>query len=218
VSNSASSIGPPGWAAAQRSTSTCQSGCASAKAATAPSSVGVPRNRSSTAGPAAHSLFSKSDSTLGTGEKELTSSQMRATARVRGMGVSRSTGRARSLDQRILHSARYTIYAAVSMGPRSWPAPIPEEIPMARFRPILAATAGFLMAAAAVALPAAAQTPTRGGTMNIIISPEPPTLMLGINQMTPAAIVGGKIYELRAGFDLKPMPGPPSRGRCRRTG
>ena len=74
-------------------------------------------------------------------------------------------------------------------------------------RPIVrAAVAAF---AVVLACGASAQTPQRGGTMNIIISPEPPTLMLGINQTTPAAIVGGKIYEslLRYDLNLKPMPG-----------
>ncbi|MCC7281770.1 MAG: ABC transporter substrate-binding protein [Acetobacteraceae bacterium] len=67
-------------------------------------------------------------------------------------------------------------------------------------------------AAPAMALPfggAGAQQARRGGTLVSLISPEPPTLMLGINQTTPAAIAGGKIYEslLRYDFDLKPMPG-----------
>ncbi len=82
---------------------------------------------------------------------------------------------------------------------------------MARTRPLHALMAGILLAGGLALSPAVAQTaaPQRGGTMNIIISPEPPTLMLGINQTTPAAIVGGKIYEslLRYDFDLKPMPG-----------
>lgn len=79
---------------------------------------------------------------------------------------------------------------------------------MARLRTLLAGTAGILLAST-LAGAAVAQAPARGGTMNIIISPEPPTLMLGINQTTPAAIVGGKIYEslLRYDLDLKPMPG-----------
>ncbi len=67
-------------------------------------------------------------------------------------------------------------------------------------------------AAPAMTLPcrrAGAQSPPRGGTLISLISPEPPTLMLGMNQTTPAAIAGGKIYEslLRYDFDLKPMPG-----------
>jgi peptide/nickel transport system substrate-binding protein len=70
------------------------------------------------------------------------------------------------------------------------------------FRAVIAAAMLF-------ASQAMAQAPQRGGTMNIIISPEPPTLMIGINQTTPTAIVAGKIYEslLRYDFDLKPMPG-----------
>jgi len=68
--------------------------------------------------------------------------------------------------------------------------------------------AALALALALAAGSASAQAPQRGGTMNIIISPEPPTLMLGISQTTPTAIAGGKIYEslLRYDFNLKPMP------------
>ncbi len=49
----------------------------------------------------------------------------------------------------------------------------------------------------------------RGGRMNVILSPEPPTLMLGLNQQSPTQIVAGKIYQglLTYDFNLKPMPG-----------
>ncbi|MBM3522980.1 MAG: ABC transporter substrate-binding protein [Alphaproteobacteria bacterium] len=67
----------------------------------------------------------------------------------------------------------------------------------------VALVTGLLLGAAA-----SAQTPQRGGTMNIIMSPEPPTLMIGLNQTTPVNAPAGKIYEslLRYDFDLKPMP------------
>ena len=76
-------------------------------------------------------------------------------------------------------------------------------------RNLLTALAGAVALASAVMTPAAAQEPKRGGTMTILITPEPPTLMIGINQTTPTAIAAGKIYEslLRYDFDLKPMPG-----------
>lgn len=49
----------------------------------------------------------------------------------------------------------------------------------------------------------------RGGTLNVIVQPEPPTLMLGVNQQGPVELVGSKIYQslLTYGFDLKPRPG-----------
>ncbi|MCW5729671.1 MAG: ABC transporter substrate-binding protein [Alphaproteobacteria bacterium] len=49
----------------------------------------------------------------------------------------------------------------------------------------------------------------RGGTLNVLVQPEPPTLMLGINQQGPVELVGSKIYQslLTYDFDLKPQPG-----------
>ena len=53
-----------------------------------------------------------------------------------------------------------------------------------------------------------AATPKRGGTMKVVLEPEPPTLMLGINQAAPTQVVAGKIYQglLTYDFDLKPLP------------
>lgn len=66
----------------------------------------------------------------------------------------------------------------------------------------------WLMAAwlAATLAPCAAQT--RGGTLRVILNPEPPTVVLGINTQGPTQIVGGKIYEglLAYDFDLSPRP------------
>jgi peptide/nickel transport system substrate-binding protein len=42
---------------------------------------------------------------------------------------------------------------------------------------------------------AAAQTPTRGGTLRSIINPEPPGLILALNQLLPTLVVAGKIYQ-----------------------
>lgn len=68
-----------------------------------------------------------------------------------------------------------------------------------------------LMAALAVtiALPAMAQEPQAGGTLNVVIQPEPPGLMIGLLQNAPTQMVAGDIYEslLRYDTDLNPHPG-----------
>lgn len=38
------------------------------------------------------------------------------------------------------------------------------------------------------------QAQTRGGTLSAIVQPEPPILMLGLNQQAPTQYVAGKIY------------------------
>ena len=50
---------------------------------------------------------------------------------------------------------------------------------------------------------------TKGGTLSMIIQPEPPVLVTAINQQGPTQYVAGKIYEslLTYSHDLKPMPG-----------
>ncbi|APE42488.1 peptide ABC transporter substrate-binding protein [Sulfitobacter alexandrii] len=70
----------------------------------------------------------------------------------------------------------------------------------------------LLKYAAAFALTAqiaTAQEPQTGGTLRLIAQPEPPMLMLGLNQQGPTQFVAGKIYEglLRYGPDLSAMPG-----------
>jgi peptide/nickel transport system substrate-binding protein len=49
----------------------------------------------------------------------------------------------------------------------------------------------------------------KGGLLNSIVQPEPPTLILALNQQGPTQTVAGKIYMslLTYGFDLTPMPG-----------
>lgn len=49
----------------------------------------------------------------------------------------------------------------------------------------------------------------KGGTLNVIVQPEPPILVLGLNQQGPTQTVAGKIYEglLRYDHRLTPMPG-----------
>lgn len=70
----------------------------------------------------------------------------------------------------------------------------------------------WLCAAVALALVVAggeSLAQKRGGAMNIILQPEPPVLVLAINQQGPTQTVAGKIYQglLTYDFDLKPMPG-----------
>ena len=63
----------------------------------------------------------------------------------------------------------------------------------------------FLIAAA-LAAPLAAQE--AGGRLDIVVQPEPPSLMLGLVQNGPTQLVAGDIYEglLRYGTDLQPQP------------
>jgi peptide/nickel transport system substrate-binding protein len=60
----------------------------------------------------------------------------------------------------------------------------------------------------ALPLGALASEPQHGGTLNLIVQPEPPILMLGINQQGPTQYVAGKIYEplLIYDKDLSPQP------------
>ncbi|MDR3536255.1 MAG: ABC transporter substrate-binding protein, partial [Acetobacteraceae bacterium] len=58
------------------------------------------------------------------------------------------------------------------------------------------------------ALAQAAATPKRGGTLNTILTPEPPILVLGINNQGPTQIAASKLFEglLQYSFKLEPMP------------
>ena len=51
--------------------------------------------------------------------------------------------------------------------------------------------------------------PDQGGTLNMIVQPEPPVIVTAINQQGPTQFVAGKIYEslLTYTTDLKPQPG-----------
>jgi peptide/nickel transport system substrate-binding protein len=55
---------------------------------------------------------------------------------------------------------------------------------------------------------ARAQEPRRGGVMNIILQPEPATLVLALNITSQNQLVAPKMYSglLTYGFDLKPQP------------
>lgn len=69
-------------------------------------------------------------------------------------------------------------------------------------RLLLGATAAAMIAGSAYA------EPKSGGTVNAVIQPEPPGLMLGIVQNGPTQMVAGNIYEslLRYDHELNPMP------------
>ena len=69
----------------------------------------------------------------------------------------------------------------------------------------------YLTTAAAIAIAsslAAQEEPKSGGTLNAVIQPEPPGLMLGLVQNGPTQMVAGQIYEslLRYDKNLDPMP------------
>ncbi|MFN3614638.1 MAG: ABC transporter substrate-binding protein [Rubrimonas sp.] len=66
---------------------------------------------------------------------------------------------------------------------------------------LLAATAMSLIAAQAAAQ-------VQGGRLDVVVQPEPPSLMLGLVQNGPTQLVAGDIYEslLRYGTDLSPQP------------
>jgi peptide/nickel transport system substrate-binding protein len=51
-------------------------------------------------------------------------------------------------------------------------------------------------------------TPKRGGTLTTIITPEPPLLILGVNNQGPTLLVGGKMYQSLLKFSptLQPLP------------
>jgi len=57
-------------------------------------------------------------------------------------------------------------------------------------------------------LAVAQDKPTAGGTLNMLVQPEPPSLMLGLNQLGPTQFAASKIYQslLTYGPDLKPLP------------
>lgn len=65
------------------------------------------------------------------------------------------------------------------------------------------------VAALAIAAGAAFAEPKSGGRIDVVIQPEPPSLMLGIVQNGPTQMVAGNIYEglLRYDTDLNPQPG-----------
>ena len=69
---------------------------------------------------------------------------------------------------------------------------------------LLATVAGLALAPSA----ASAQAPKKGGAVHVVVQPEPPMLMQGLNQNGPTNMVAGNIYEslLRYDEQLKPQP------------
>ena len=65
-----------------------------------------------------------------------------------------------------------------------------------------------LAATLIVAAGTAYAAPVSGGRANVVIQPEPPSLMLGLVQNGPTQMVAGNIYEslLRYDENLEPMP------------
>ncbi len=53
-----------------------------------------------------------------------------------------------------------------------------------------------------------AQEPVRGGTLNMIVQPEPPTVMIGIGRVSPVYFVGSKMFEglITLAPDMTPLP------------
>src|SRR5579863_10597683 len=68
--------------------------------------------------------------------------------------------------------------------------------------------AGVAAAGLAPTLTHAQATPKRGGTLNTILTPEPPILVLGVNNQGPTQLAAGKLFEglLQYSFKLEPLP------------
>ncbi len=64
------------------------------------------------------------------------------------------------------------------------------------------------LGAALLSFTALAQAPRTGGTLNLIVNPEPPTINLGNNKLGPSSYVGSKIYEglISLSSKLEPIP------------
>lgn len=73
-------------------------------------------------------------------------------------------------------------------------------------RPLLGVAAAFTLLAAGAAGPAAAQT--RGGTLGLIASPEPPSMVLAMNSLVAAQYMGSKVYQGLLTYDASMKPRP----------
>ena len=76
---------------------------------------------------------------------------------------------------------------------------------------LLSTTAAFFGVLAGLSVMTAnvqAQAPKKGGTVHVVVQPEPPMLMQGLNQNGPTNMVAGNIYEslLRLDDKLNPQP------------
>jgi peptide/nickel transport system substrate-binding protein len=73
---------------------------------------------------------------------------------------------------------------------------------------ISAAASTLAMSRVFSPMEAFAQTPKRGGTVHVVVQPEPPMLMQGLNQNGPTNMVAGNIYESLLRYDDKLQPQP----------
>lgn len=71
-----------------------------------------------------------------------------------------------------------------------------------------AATSVLALALTFAPHPALSQTPKSGGTVHVVVHPEPPMLMQGLNQNGPTNMVAGNIYESLLRYDEKLTPQP----------
>ena len=71
---------------------------------------------------------------------------------------------------------------------------------------VVAALGAALLGASLLAAPAAAQK--AGGTVHVVVQPEPPMLMQALNQNGPTNMVAGNIYESLLRYDEKLNPQP----------
>ncbi|MBP2228425.1 peptide/nickel transport system substrate-binding protein [Azospirillum agricola] len=86
---------------------------------------------------------------------------------------------------------------------------LPLAVQRATAAGLLAAVLAIPALSGLTAAPAMAQeTPVKGGVLNSIVQPEPPTLMLGLNQQGPTQTVAGKIYQGLLTYDQKLNPLP----------
>ena len=76
------------------------------------------------------------------------------------------------------------------------------------FAPLLLAAASLAGLAGLPGAALAQDKPVSGGTLNMVMQPEPPSLMLGLNQLGPTQFAATKIYQSLLAYapDLKPMP------------
>lgn len=73
-------------------------------------------------------------------------------------------------------------------------------------RSVLATLATLLLATAMSV--AGAQTPARGGTLQSVLWPEPPGIVPGLFQQSPALLPGTKMFESLLTYDFKLNPQP----------
>jgi ABC-type transport system substrate-binding protein len=71
---------------------------------------------------------------------------------------------------------------------------------------LIVGLSALLCVAAGGALAQAA--PNKGGTLRVVVTPEPPMLMQGLNQNGPTSMIAGNIYESLLRYDEKLNPQP----------